>query len=240
MSMKNAKALVLTIAAAAASLFGATAAHAGVTHINAGYASEDGINQILAHQYGGVFGASGDNWSNGSVTATRVNDDSDQIWSTGFVAAEAVARFAGYSQSFGIFSGASGGSFAKLFDVSGFGYGVSGAATELSLGSIYRLARAGDAAVANSHASENGGGADHMVTYQINGLNDHTSTYMVFFEDGGDGDFNDLSVQLKTAAVQGPPNGQAVPLPAAAWMGLSTLAGGGIVGGARRIRRRLA
>ena len=101
------------------------------------------------------------------------------------------------------------------------------------------VAVGGGGDLVSSKPSENVDHKDRMVTYKVNGLSDHANTYMVFFEDYHDFDYNDLSVQLKTAVVVPPPGGHAVPLPAAVWMGLSTLAGTGVVGGARRLRRYL-
>jgi hypothetical protein len=215
-------------------------ATASLTPMNWPYPGEDGLNQIFAHQYGGVFSAAGSNFTNGTITAQHIDDANDRTWSTHFVSAHVVGAFSAYAQSFGIFAGSSRGAFQKLFDVHGWGYNVTGSASNLNLGSTYRLARGGGGDLVSSKPTDNVDQKDRMVTFKVNGLGDHTNTYMVFFEDYHDFDYNDLSVQLKTAAVFGPPaGGKAVPLPPAVWMGLSTLAGTGVVGGARRLRRRM-
>jgi hypothetical protein len=67
------------LAIAGLSLMGVSAANAGFTTI--GPTSNPGEpNQatILSHIYGGTFVADGVNFTNGSLTATRVDDDADQ------------------------------------------------------------------------------------------------------------------------------------------------------------------
>jgi hypothetical protein len=240
MCSKTARALVLSLSATSAIFFGITPAMASLTSMNGPYPGEDGLNQILAHQYGGVFSAAGSDFTNGTITAQRIDDANDQTWNAHFVSARVVGAFSAYAQSFGIFAGSSSGAYQKLFDVHGWGYNAVGSASNLSLSGTYRLARGGGGDLVSSKAGDNVDHKDRMVTYKVNGLSDRTNTYMVFFEDFHDFDYNDLSVQLKTAAgLPPPPDGKAVPLPAAVWMGLSTLAGTGVVGGARGLRRRM-
>ena len=98
-SSKTARGLVLSFAAAtAATFFGAAQAHAGFSTINTVANGEPSLGQILGHEYGGTFAANGVNFSNGSVTATRINDNNDQIWNTHFVSANVVAKFAAFTQ----------------------------------------------------------------------------------------------------------------------------------------------
>lgn len=241
MCSKTAKGLVLTLVTAIASIIAARPAMASFTTIHGTAPAEDTRSQILSHTYGGSFHASGMNLTNGTVLATRVDDSADQVWHQPITSANAVARFGSYSQSFGSEAGSAGGSFQKLFDVHGYGFNVIGSATGLNLGPDFRLAHGGQGGVDSSLNADNAHGADHMVTYQISGLGDGLRTYLLFFEDGHDFDFNDLSVQLKAPILSGKsPEPRSVPLPAAAWMGFSTFFAAGTVGGARRLRQMLS
>jgi hypothetical protein len=243
------------------SLAGFASASAGTTTIHTPPIDELSQSQILSGIYGGTFASSGDNFTNGTLSALRVDDylsingimqlvtgapgaAADQVWANGIVSAVAEARYAAYEQSFGMIAGASGGSYEALFSVTGTGFGVSGqTSAPLDLtGETFRWARSGDNGVHSSRNRDNLDHLDHMVTYQIEGLNDGYTTWMLFFEDKNniwfgrnaqcsDRDFNDLAIEIKAWSPQ------AVPLPAAAWMALSTLGGTGVFGGLKRLRR---
>jgi len=152
---------------AAAILFGvfvAGEARAGLTKgISSPPKGEQGIAAILGRTYGGSFSASGSNYTNGTLTAVRVEDEtadndplsvrgtpgpnggssSDQFWAAfaGDFSARALARFAGKAQSFGYIADdalgneatESASAFQKLFSVGGSGYNVSGSAKNVDL-----------------------------------------------------------------------------------------------------------
>lgn len=122
-------------------------ASGGTTAVNTtGANGEQTVPQILNTVYGGVFaGSIGTSLTNGTVTATRLNDfmtgpldaganrlqlatavgDSDQIWEDGTVTFVAEARFAGYGQYFGYRNGIAGGAPTASVAITGSGYGVS-------------------------------------------------------------------------------------------------------------------
>jgi hypothetical protein len=234
--------LSAAIAGAIAAVGGANA-QAGFTQIGATRKTEATQEQILEHTYGGDFVANGTNFSNGSVTATRLDDDNDAVWAkTDISSARTVAAFAKRKQSFGYFGGSSGGEFQKLFDVSGTtGFDVSGSAAGLGsvLDGSIRFGRGEKLTKAfSSLSSENRDGRDHMITYKVSGLEGQNEpVYLMFWEDKwgkrSDFDFNDLVVEAK--GVAGQP--LLIPLPAAAWSGLGSLAGLGMLMGWKRGRR---
>lgn len=240
--MKSAN--VIRMAGLAGLVLAAGNAMAGFTPVNApSTAGELSHEQILEGIYGGDFTPSGVNYSNGGVTATRVDDfgvggmlnlalggpgaADDAVWNDGIAAAAAEARFAGFDQNFGYFNGASGGAFTQLFATSGSGFAVSGSGLVDFTGGTWRWGRTGGPNVHSSLGSENADAVDHMVTYRITGLGSET-TWLVFFEDKNVGDpeadfdYNDLVVEIR-----------AVPTPMAAGMGAIGLAG---VTGIRRRR----
>jgi MYXO-CTERM domain-containing protein len=240
--MKSAN--VMKIAGLAGLVLAAGNASAGFTAVNApSTMGEMSHEQILEGIYGGNFSPAGVNYTNGAVTATRIDDfgvggmlnlamggpgtADDSVWNDGVAAAAAEARFAGFEQNFGYFNGASGGAFTQLFATSGSGFAVSGSGLVDFTGGTWRWGRTGGPNVHSGLASENADGVDHMVTYRITGLGGAT-TWLVFFEDKNMGDeeadfdYNDLVVEIV-----------AVPTPMAAGMGLAGLAG---VAGVRRRR----
>lgn len=190
------------------------------------FIDEKSIPEILAHVYGGTFNASADDYTNGTVTATRVRDyvaggdktnlvnlgngnNDDRLWSDGIAGGVAVARWAEYDQKFGYLDGAAGGTYHGLFDVVGSGYAVTGIFPEIDFGNAlgnpahWRWARDGKGGLWSSNPDDNGDAAnDHMVTYLITGASDtaHTgkTTWMLFWEDQdlGDADYNDLAVEI--------------------------------------------
>jgi len=178
---------------------------------------------ILDELYGGDFAADGVNYTNNTITAVRVHDDlpdmgilgvvdgdpsdtADQLWHDGFVSASAEARFAKYSQKFGYVEGFIGGTYQNLFNVTGSGFDVSGETDigNLLTGKTWRWQRSGTNGPQSSLVLENSDLQDHLVTYQITGLNDGKTTWLLFFEDltlpSGrpyEADFNDLVVEVK-------------------------------------------
>lgn len=234
----------------ALSLLAAAPAFAGFSTINTNAAGEPGQEQIIQHVFGGSFQSDGQNFSNGTVTATRVDDSQDLVWPqiNAIVSAQTVASFAQLQQSFGYFNGAVGGNFQTLFNVTGQGYDVSGQSGAVPMNDVYRLGRGGSDSLYSSNNADNPDGRDHMITYAITGepgAKPNVQTWMLFWEDTpapkSDFDYNDLVVEMKTdppVAGGGPP--VAVPLPRAAWMGLSGLLTLAVVGTLRSRFRHLA
>jgi hypothetical protein len=169
---------------------------AGFTPINPPPVNEATHQQIFSAVYGGNFVPTGLlnlDYSNGTVTATRVHDfpdpsvglrfeplslintygSDDQLWLADFQFASAEAKFAVFEQNFGYFEGEDGMTYHKLFDQSGLIYNVSGEANlaEVS-GKLIRWARGGEDRVVSSRPSDNEDGMDHMVTYLITGLDE--------------------------------------------------------------------
>src|SRR5207253_6215587 len=104
---------------------------------------------------------------------------------------------------------------------------------EVPMGMPYRLGRGGEGNLFSSNQADNVDKRDHLVTYEIGGLPGqpaNVTTRVLFWEDlpapSSDFDFNDFVVELKTD----PPLGAGtapllIPLPPAAWTGLSGLLG---------------
>jgi hypothetical protein len=188
---------------------------------------EDTHQQILSSVYGGTFNPGGPNafsFTNGLITAVRINDSVDDLWFTSGFDATARAVFAHFDQKFGYFEGESGGSFTELFAVSGNSYAVSGAATDVVIDGNFRFARSGNqGTTVTSSPADNPGGFDHMVTYRIDGINDagKLPVYLLFFEDrrfnNSDFDYTDLVVEVRGANI--------IPTPAAFGAGLMMIAG---------------
>jgi hypothetical protein len=223
----------IALACAVATTVFSSSALASFTTINAPYfANEEARNQIFSTVYGGTFTPTAPgslDYSNGTLTAVRVEDinsapgalplsdpygngsPDDQLWQADFKLASAKAIFGAYNQEFGYIDGASGGSYVKLFDASGWAYGVTGGADISSLsGHTLRWARGGESRVFSSKNSDNPDGLDHMVTYSIRGLGGNQLTWLVMWEDKlpgepyADFDYNDLVVQITATAVPEP------------------------------------
>jgi len=141
------------------------------------------------------------------------NNITDQLWSADSVVATAQARFATYSNEFGYLDGTTGGSFNKLFWVSGGGFTVGGASNLDGLSNhIFRWGRDGDLGVLTSQNADNSDGLDHMVTYRIDTIGTKAqvvTTYLLFWEDSRfgvsaqsrtyDADFNDMVIEIKAS-----------------------------------------
>jgi hypothetical protein len=170
-------------------------ARAGFTPINPPPFGEDTHQEIFTAVYGGNFVPTGPlnlDYTNGTVTATRVHDfldptkddlqplslintygTDDQIWHADFQFASAEAKFAVYQQQFGYYLGTESTEYHNLFDQTGLIYDVHG---EKSLAEVknqdIRWARAGEGRIFSSRPSDNADGKDHMVTYLITGVNE--------------------------------------------------------------------
>lgn len=204
----------------AALLLSASTSLAATTPIQPPRAGEASHGDIFAHWYGGTFvlQANGRDFSNGSVTAIRIDDSLDTLFTTDGFDATARAVFADFSQTFGYLPGPSGGSFVSLFDVVSDGYAAAGSAAGVVINGEFRFARDGNKGVlASSLPADNADLIDHLVTYRVTGLGN--PVLMLFWEDlhaaGSDFDYNDLVVEVNGARI--------VPTPAAVGAGLAMM-----------------
>jgi len=184
-------------------------------------------------------------WAPGGITATRVDDyiapggpgangtnlnlvsgipgsppDSpitDQIWTDGIASITAEARFAAYSQEFG-YDTDSG--YTKILDVTGEKFAVDGSGSvDFTPGTTWQWVRNGQGGEWYSDPDSNDDSLDHMITFQITGLGDGFTTWLLFWEDlegskynnkcwyccdGSDRDFNDLVVEIKATVIPAP------------------------------------
>lgn len=228
-----------------ASVASLSTAHAGHTIVRPAPASEIGAAEIFSHVYGGSFAASGSGFTNGSITATRIDDvsssgallsaigpgstgGSDSLWTGGLFEARTLAKFSMNTQSFGTLAGESGGAFQSLFEAGGFGLDVTGSGSIDLTGQTVRWGRSGSTGTHSSLSSDNLDLRDHLVTYRIDGLGTDDSVWALFWEDMNFGatvgkyrsyaDYNDFVLELR-----GAPDATAIPLPPAVVPGLAVL-----------------
>lgn len=193
----------------------AAGAHAGtITPIGApatnptpGIPNQHTHAEIFGDIFGGVFVQSGNDFSNGVVDVTRVDDDNDQTYNMLLWEAHALARWAAAGQGFGTQDG-------KVFDVSGQFDVVSGQSLGNPGGEAIEFVRYGsdnNTIVASTNPASNVDGKDHVVTYtySVNGV-PATDRYLLFFEDSADisvytdTDYNDLVVEVIGTCVPEP------------------------------------
>ncbi|GJM25212.1 MAG: hypothetical protein DHS20C16_16270 [Phycisphaerae bacterium] len=177
---------------------------------------------ILETVYGGDFVASGDDYNRAGVSATRFDDSltpngmisllstgkgdaSDRVWNDAYISANAVWRRANFTQQFGFDRG---DGFELLFDVFGDGENVTGDASIDLTGETWRWVRRDQDGTRpwSSDPALNPDFLDHMVTYQVDGLDREGVTFLIFIEDlygphtseGGfsDRDFDDLVIEI--------------------------------------------
>lgn len=175
-------------------------------------------------------------FTNGALQAVRVDDyalggvldantgaaglTDDQVWGGGPVTINALARYASYSQRLGYDALGDAAGYVNLFDVSGSGLNVSGTAVlDLVPGQTWAWARAGTGQTYYSVPALNHDQQDHLVTYQLQGLADGRSRWLLCWEDlpnRGDKDYNDLVVEL-SAPVPEPASAVLLLMVWAAW-----------------------
>ena len=152
-------------------------------------------------------------------------NSTDQYWDDGIANASVTARFAGYSQKFGYVMD---GVYHDLFTVKGSGFAVSGAQLNVTFDppALWQWVRSGYGQTFYSANESNIDRLDHMITYQITGLDDDYTTWLLMWEDlpgdalRSDRDFNDLVVEIKSQPAINP-----VPAPAAFGLGVVGLMG---------------
>jgi hypothetical protein len=207
--------------------------------------------QVLERLYGGDFVRSGEDLSNGAVTATRVDDAADQTISSPRQL-ELVGAFARNRWGFGVES-ADGSRREVSAPYTGSGFDVSGDTVSWSSTDEAQLV----IARGPNKVRASGDAEDAMITYRLDGVEPGKDVHLHFWEDKrasarSDMDFNDLVIRSigEEAAAEpvaasdvavGAGNAQAaaVPLPAAVWPGLAGLAGVALLT-AKRARARRA
>ncbi|HTL28576.1 MAG TPA: hypothetical protein VL282_05130 [Tepidisphaeraceae bacterium] len=250
---------IKSLAVAALVGLGVSNAKANFTTCKPPPAGEASQMDILNHAYGANFHKVGDDYYDGTLTAKRVDDNmtftgpmslntgligdaTDQSWCANAFHAKTLAAFSYNTQQFGCMDS---GGYHGLFDVSGFGYDASGEATHNMNGATFNFARTGNSGTQSSLTSFNSDARDHVVTFEISGLaGQDCPIWVLFWEDlnltsdlplkRSWADYNDLCVQITKCDVA------AVPLPPAAWAGLVTMAGMGIVRGRKKIASLMA
>jgi hypothetical protein len=200
-------------------------------------------SQILEHLYGGSFTPSGDDFSNGSVEVKRIDDEvvAEQIFQGELVSARAVATFSRNTQTFGMMDG---DELEPLFTATGSGLDVSGSADLTGRGlrnAVFAL-KSGGSVVESTGANS----ADPLIAYSVTGDDMDRRSFLLFWEDAalpqGDFDYNDLVVEVAGGGAAA--GGRAtthvlIPLPAAAWSGLSVMGGVSLMAGLRKLRQRI-
>lgn len=227
MSLRSKFSRLFAATALVSGMFGASNAHAGFTTYQGTKPNEAKFEQVFEQAYGGNFVKSGNDFTNGLLTAIRVDDDHDKTFTGHILGGRMLARFAGYHQQFGLYDD---GAYTNLMDLSGWGQPVSGTMDEVDLtGGAYKFGRAGGGHTYSSDPADNVDQGDHLLTYKLV-VSDEVAAniaaavpnqklpdlYVLFWEDmpmnRGDRDYNDMVLELAVQPV-------AVPLPAAALMG---------------------
>lgn len=135
-----------------------------------------------------------------NVISSSAGDADDQLWTGGPISATAEARYAEYTQEFGYDLVGDGLSYVKLFDLLGYGLGVTGdGVVEFAADDVWAWCRAGTGSTWSSDNNANSDTRDHLVTYELAGLQDNLKHWLLFWEDLpclGDADYNDLVVEI--------------------------------------------
>lgn len=211
------------MAAFAASLMLSSVSHAAFVGIGRPAPGELNHKQIFDQAYGGGFRYAGVNFTNGTITATRVSDDQDSTFAAGTYTTRAIANYGGGSAHFGAVQN---GQFQRLNGLAGHRMATGAAALEtapVTFDAPVSFAQQGARGMGgyfSTNDAANADGYDHVVTYKLTGLDFGGEVYVLFFENRlrgrSDFDYNDLVVQISQVAH--------APSPAAAAMGVSLLA----------------
>ena len=203
-------------------------AEAGFTSFTMGDGSEPDLLTILDNAYG---------LDNLERMHDFDADVTDEIFRNhNEVSITAVAKYAGFDQTVGVYSDASGGTYTSLFTIEGeygtFSTPPSGTVSAQVTGSVFRLTNdPSGSPMWTSWAGDNEDGLDHMISWRIVS-GEHAGSFVVAWEDytrGGDRDFNDLVLRIDGGE-------EPVPEPTT----LSLLGLGFVALAARRLRRSRA
>jgi len=214
-------------------LFSANAVYAGFTKVDGPPSGTEPTQaEILSEIYGGSFGGNGDIYSNGNITAHRLNDfdsdTTDQIWKPGNYTVRSVAKFTSEVSRFY----ASSPTDPQLHtNVVGFS---AGDPIIIQTTNDFHWKAIDYYGSSSTDVSFNSDDTDHFVTYEIQGdaTPSGNSKFVMFWEDlpqtrnvtnsqASWSDFNDLVVEIQAAPGS---NGAVIPLPPAVYAGAFTMA----------------
>lgn len=186
------------------------------------YPGEFNHAQILDDVFGGDFVFDGVNLTNGAVTANRLFDSgadgivdlltgdstgpADIFWGDGNgVELQLEAKFAADTATFGWIDGAAGGDFNPLIETGDIGDSVFAALTDEFR---WALDDSTTGIILTSNPDDqllDGEPVDQMVAYHVTGLEGDANTWVLFFEDriDGDYDFNDAVLQVTVVPAPG-------------------------------------
>lgn len=229
------KKLSITVFMCALFLVIAGTAHAGYTTVSG--PGEIGIQSLLNGIYSETFTPTGSNatqYTGSSITATRLHDfyvpndgsiagpvnllsgttsNVDQIWTDGIAIATAKARFAGYNQNFG-YKDSSSSWVPWITNIPNTGFNPVGTVvspTDRTFIPTWEWARSSnsDGSGLTWYSGANTDGQDHMITFEITGLNNgYEKTWLLLWDDQvachTDRDFNDLAIEISAVAIPVP------------------------------------
>lgn len=159
-------------------------------------------------------------YSGNAIVSNTLNTSSgdDQVWAGGQLTVVARARFAGFNQAFGYMDD---DGYHELFEhygnSNGFINDLSAANIDLTGRSfVWVRSNANGAPTRGTHSwssrlTDNYDQQDHMITYQINGLDSPGNVWLLLWEDlpgslgqsGSDRDFNDFGVEIQSTPAPG-------------------------------------